>query len=67
MAILLIAVIDEKAKIPAVHVTRAVITDLARKYSNVSDKIRAMQHMNKHPLFKDIGLRITWRFEYGEQ
>ncbi|AUR90889.1 hypothetical protein NVP1151O_48 [Vibrio phage 1.151.O._10N.222.46.B1] len=66
MAILLIAVIDEKAKIPAVDVTRAVVMELASKYSNVSDKIRAMQEMNKHPLLKELGLRINWRFEYGE-
>lgn len=67
MALLLIAVIDTKTRIPAPDVTRAVITDLAKKYDNNSDKIRAMQHLNKHPVFKDINLQVTWRYEYGAE
>lgn len=66
VAILLIAVVDEKHGLPAPGVTRAVVTDVAKNYSNFSDKIRAMQDMNTHELLKDLGLKITWRLEYGE-
>lgn len=66
MATLLIAVIDTKSKIPAVDVTREIIRDLAKKWDNESDKIRAIQDMNKHPTFKQMNLLVTWRYEYGE-
>lgn len=64
MAILLIAVIDEQSRLPAPNVTRAIITDLAKKFDNDSDKIRAIQDMNTHEVLKKCGLKITWRYEY---
>ncbi len=66
MATLLIAVVDEKSRIPAPNVTRAVIVDLAKMFNNDSDKIRHMQEMNKNETLKACNLRLTWRYVYED-
>lgn len=66
MAKLIIAAIDEVARIPAPKVTQAVVIELTKKYRNSSDKIRAMQEMNKHPFLKQCNLKLTWRFVYED-
>lgn len=65
MALLLIAVVDEKTRIPAFKVTETLVIELTKKCDTFTDKIRYMQNLNEHETLKAFGLRVTWRLDYG--